>query len=111
MRRIISISAALAAFAALAVGSAHASTIDWTTWTSGTPGEPTGGSATGTTANGLTVTYSGELESLYPNYPSWTPTSSYVGGNVGNAPLSQAAFCNWTVVQARPRIRLRFPTL
>jgi hypothetical protein len=32
------------------------------------------------------VTYSGELLSLVADYPSWTPTSSYVGGSVGNAP-------------------------
>jgi hypothetical protein len=69
------------------IGNSHASTIDWeATWSSAVTGSPTGGSATGTTANGLTITYSGELQNLVTNYPSWTPASSYVGGNVGNAP-------------------------
>ncbi len=35
----------------------------------------------------LTVSYSGEIESLQLDYPSWNPASSYVGGNISNAPL------------------------
>ncbi len=86
MRGFISISAALA-FAALTVGGAQAATIDWAVWSNPTTGYPSGGSATGTTADGLVINYTGELLNLVPNYPSWTPTTSYVGGNVGNAPL------------------------
>jgi hypothetical protein len=78
------------ATAALVVGAAHgasAGTIDWTKWTGATNG-PTAGTATGT-AGAVTVNYSGEVESLnpLPDYPSWMPTRSYVGGSVGNAPL------------------------
>jgi hypothetical protein len=85
MRRSVLASAAVA-LAIFTGGSAHASFIDWATWTQNTVGYPTGGSATGITPLGLTITYSGELLSVQPNYPSWMPTSSYVGGNVANAP-------------------------
>lgn len=85
MRRLIAVSAALA-FSGLMIGSSHATTIDWATWSSPVTGYPSGGSATGTTANGLVISYTGELLSLVANYPSWTPTTSYVGGSVGNAP-------------------------
>jgi hypothetical protein len=68
-----------------AVGSAKAAVIDWTAWSdSYTSGSPNG-SASGT-IGGLDVSYSGEVQIVDPNYPSWTPTSSYVGGVVGNAP-------------------------
>ena len=67
---------------------ASASTINWTDWTSATAGS-TGGSAGGTiSALGITVGYTGELEFLSTNYPSWAPSGSYVGGTVGNAPPS-----------------------
>ncbi|MGA1983932.1 MAG: PEP-CTERM sorting domain-containing protein [Acidobacteriaceae bacterium] len=62
---------------------AHADTIDWTTWTAGTSGSP--GSASGTIGS-LTVSYSGQTNGLNTGYPSWDPTSSYIGGVVGNAP-------------------------
>jgi len=61
---------------------AHADTINWTHWTSGTSGTP--GSATGT-AGSIIVTYSGQTSGL-SNSPSWTPTSTFAGGSVGNAP-------------------------
>ena len=32
------------------------------------------------------MTYSGDLINLVGGYPSWTPTSTYTGGPVGNAP-------------------------
>lgn len=65
---------------------ASASTINWIDWTNATTGS-TAGSAAGTiSALGLTVSYTGEVESLLSGYPSWTPSSSYVGGSIGNAP-------------------------
>ena len=69
---------------------AHADTIDWTTWSSftgGTNSNPAGpaGSATGT-LGGITVTYSGQIQSLQFGYPSWGPASSFTGGTIGNAP-------------------------
>jgi hypothetical protein len=73
-----------AALVCVAAMPASANVYDWTTWTSGTPGTP-GGSAAGT-AGTVGVTYQGDLISLVANYPSWTPTSSYIGGPVGNAP-------------------------
>jgi PEP-CTERM motif len=62
---------------------ASADTIAWTNWTSVTPGSP--GTGTGTIGS-ITVTYSGQTSALLTDYPSWTPTSSYIGGVVGNAP-------------------------
>lgn len=64
---------------------AHADTITWTNWTGSTAGSP--GVATGTMAlgGGITVTYNGQLDYL-ENVVSWGPSSSYVGGIVGNAP-------------------------
>ncbi|MGH7024670.1 MAG: PEPxxWA-CTERM sorting domain-containing protein [Caulobacteraceae bacterium] len=63
---------------------AFAGTVDWTTWTAATD-SATAGTATGT-AGSVGVSYTGEVESLVANYPSWNPSSSYVGGTVGNAP-------------------------
>lgn len=76
----------LACSVALAVAAAPASaaTIDWTNWTSYATGNP-GGSASGT-AGGVTVSYSGELQNFYANYPSWGPANTFTGGSVGNAP-------------------------
>jgi hypothetical protein len=71
--------------ASLAVAApARASVIDWTDWSTSTTGA-SAGAASGT-AGAVGVSYSGELESLVLNYPSWTPSSSYVGGSIGNAP-------------------------
>ena len=69
----------------LGVVSAGAATIDWAVWSNSyTAGNP-GGSATAT-MDSNTVTYSGELISVYPNYPSWLPVSTFSGGTVGNPP-------------------------
>jgi PEP-CTERM motif len=66
---------------------ARAAVIDWTAWSpSSVVTGSSGGSVSGT-AGPVGVSYSGEVESLQLNYPSWTPASSYVGGSVGNAPL------------------------
>ena len=64
---------------------AAAATIDWTSWNPGfTIGVPFG--AASGTAGGVTVSYAGELESLVVGYPSYSPTSTYAGGVVGNVP-------------------------
>jgi hypothetical protein len=76
---------------------ASASTIAWTDWNSATAGNP--GTASGT-MGGITVTYAGQTsglgsvyapsigQTLYPGYghTNWGPSTSYVGGDVGNAP-------------------------
>jgi hypothetical protein len=62
---------------------ACADTIAWTSWSSVTPGSP--GTGTGTIGS-LSVSYSGQTSALLPNYPSWTPTTTFSGGIVGNAP-------------------------
>jgi hypothetical protein len=67
---------------------AHADTIAWANWTTGTAGNP--GSASGTLAGGLTVAYSGQTIGL-TTVPTWTPTSTFSGGLVGNAPPSTAS--------------------
>ena len=64
---------------------ASAGTIHWTDWTSEKTGS-TSGSAVGTISGlGIIVSYTGEVQSL-PFIPSWGPSTSYVGGTVGNAP-------------------------
>jgi hypothetical protein len=67
---------------------AHADTIAWANWTTGTAGNP--GSASGTLAGGLTVTYAGQTSGL-TTAPIWTPTSTFSGGPVGNTPPSTAS--------------------
>jgi hypothetical protein len=90
--------ALLAMATALAITpAASASTITWTDWTSASAGNP--GNASGT-MGGITVTYAGQTsglgslyapsigQTLYPGSTSsnWGPSTSYVGGVVGNAP-------------------------
>lgn len=81
--------ASVCAFLLMTALPASASTIDWTDWTGASAGT-TAGSATGTISGlGLTVSYSGELESLPTSYPSWTPTGTWADGTVvANAPAS-----------------------
>jgi hypothetical protein len=76
----------LAACAALATvtSAANAETIDWTTWTT-SASSPTSGSADGA-AGAVGVSYSGELQSLVADYPSWGPAGTFNGGTVGNGP-------------------------
>jgi len=86
IQRFVTYSASAAAFALCAligVPSAHADTIAWATWTGDAPGNP--GSATGTIGS-INVNYAGQTDALLINYPSWAPSSSYTGGDVGNAP-------------------------
>jgi hypothetical protein len=64
---------------------ANAAVIDWADWGSAVS-SPVVGTAIGTTSSGVTIGYTGELQSLVTNYPSFQPSSSFVGGNVGNAP-------------------------
>ena len=69
------------------VPSGTAAPITWTTWTSGTASS-TAGSAAGTLAAlGISVGYTGEMESLNTGV-LWTPVSTFSGGTVGNAPPS-----------------------
>jgi hypothetical protein len=69
---------------------AKADPIVWTNW-SGSASTPGAGAAatsvTGALAlgTGITVTYSGQLNSV-SNEPSWGPDSTYNGGTAGNAP-------------------------
>lgn len=60
---------------------AYADTIVWTNWSSATSSP---GSATGT-AGSIAVSYSGQTSGL-TNFPTWTPASTFMGGEVGNAP-------------------------
>jgi hypothetical protein len=66
--------------------SANAAVVDWASWGSAVA-NPAAGSASGTTLSGITISYSGELQSI-SHFPSFQPTSSFVGGNIGNAPSS-----------------------
>lgn len=60
-------------------GAANAAQVLWTNWGDGT--------SLGTiTPLGMTVSYSGEAQSLISWYPSWEPVSTFSGGTVDNAP-------------------------
>lgn len=86
---VMSLSALLLTlFAASATLPAHADTIAWATWNSAIAGNP--GSASGTLAGGITVTYSGQTNGL-TTVPSWTPASSFSGGDVSNNPPNAAS--------------------
>ena len=63
--------------------SARADTIGWAKWSSATPGTP--GTATATIGS-INITYSGQNSELLNSYPSWTPTTTFTGGVVSNAP-------------------------
>jgi hypothetical protein len=65
---------------------AQADTVFWTNWTASTPGNTAGTASGNIPSTPVTVSYTGEINSLQANYPSWTPSSSYVGGTVSNAP-------------------------
>jgi hypothetical protein len=65
---------------------AHAATVTWNAWDPSSVVQGTPGSVTGS-MGGVTVTYNGEVGQFQSDYPSWTPSTSYVGGTVGNAPL------------------------
>lgn len=77
-----------AALLLTAAGGANAATIDWTVWGTPATGNATSspGSVAGVISAGLTVSYSGEVERLYT--PNWTPTTTFAGGTVANAPTS-----------------------
>lgn len=64
---------------------ASAAVIAWTDWTSATCTNCAVGTATGT-SDGLGVSYTGEILYLQTNYPSWTPTPTFQGGTIDNAP-------------------------
>lgn len=69
----------------------HAAQIYWAQWTDKVIGDPSGGSALGTlTGLGVTASYTGEVDGPRSDgaLPSWSPTSTYSGGFVGNAPLA-----------------------
>ncbi len=64
---------------------AVADPIDWASWSNVVTG--TNGSATATFATaGVTASYGGELQQFVPNYPSYTPVSTFSGGSIDNAP-------------------------
>ena len=67
---------------------AHADTVTWANWSNSYTAGATGGSASATISATplVNVSYSGEVESVVANYPSWEPTSTYVGGTISNAP-------------------------
>jgi hypothetical protein len=83
----------ISSFAAIALAvafganmqAANAVVIDWTQWNAPTATGSSGGAITGT-AGSTAISYTGELISL-SHAPLWTPTSTWIGNNVSNAPL------------------------
>jgi hypothetical protein len=74
----------LLAVGCLASATAGAATV-WTDWTAATNGAP--GTAAGT-VSGVSVTYSGELDSRVTNGTSniWNPSTTFVGGTSTSSP-------------------------
>lgn len=70
------------------VPSAFADTVTWANWNAPTTVSPTVGVETGTIGS-VNVTYTGEIQfvnaSNVGNYNYFQPTSTYIGGVVGNA--------------------------
>jgi len=64
-----------------------AAPITWATWTAGTSSSTTGTAVGALLGLGVTISYTGEMESLNTGV-LWTPVSSFSGGTVGNAPPS-----------------------
>ena len=64
---------------------ASADNVTWTQWSSTFSTGATAGSASGS-AGAISVAYSGEVENLFFNYPSWGPAGTFDGGTVSNAP-------------------------
>ena len=64
---------------------AVAAPVDWATWSSVTTGNAGSAAAAFPTA-GVTASYTGELQAFVANYPSYTPTTTFSGGTVDNAP-------------------------
>ena len=72
---------ALAAAALAVSGLAQSATIDWNTWTSNSAGT--------IASTPVTVSYTGEMSGVVPNYPSWTPGTTYADGTiVANGPVA-----------------------
>jgi hypothetical protein len=78
----------------LAAGAASAA-VTWGTWSNTyTPGLTTG-TATETIGS-VTASYTGNVTSVVANYPSYTPTSSYTGPGVPNAPPQSGGILQMT---------------
>jgi hypothetical protein len=72
--------------AAMPVG---AGPIDWANWSGVVTSPTSAGSALATFADlGITASYTGELQSFVPNYPSYTPVPTFSGGTVSNTPAT-----------------------
>ena len=86
MKKFLLVGLALA-ICFLAALPAAADTVNWTQWSQTFTTSSSAGSASGTSGS-IGVTYSGELETLMFNYPSWGPPGTFDGGTVSNAPPS-----------------------
>ncbi|HWR16728.1 MAG TPA: PEP-CTERM sorting domain-containing protein [Terriglobales bacterium] len=84
MKKFLMVGLAVCLLAALPVS---ADTVNWTQWSNTFTTSASAGSASGTSGS-ISVGYSGELESLLFNYPSWGPASTFSGGTISNAPPS-----------------------
>ncbi len=67
---------------------ARADTIDWASWSNVVVGNTTGAATATFAAVGVTASYTGEIQQLVPNYPSYGPAGTFNGGTIGNAPAS-----------------------
>ena len=69
--------------AALYVPASHADPVTWATWTTATLGNNRIASGN---IGGISVTYTGQIFNFQNGYPQWLPSTSYLGGDVSNAP-------------------------
>jgi len=79
---------ATAICAVVATSASATPMINWVQWDSGFTTGSTGGMATGTisTSPNVMVSYGGEVDAVYLNYPSWGPAATFDAGM--NAPMS-----------------------
>jgi PEP-CTERM motif len=86
LKRSVS-SVAIACGALCAAMPAAADPIDWASWSGVVTSATSTGSALATFADlGMTASYTGELRSFVPNYPSYAPVATFSGGTVSNRP-------------------------
>ena len=80
---------AVVALAALsAASSALADPVSWSQWSNVVTGNTSGSASASFAAAGVTATYKGEIQAFIANYPTYTPTGTFSGGTVDNAPPS-----------------------
>ena len=59
------------------ISGALADTIDWAAWSNVVTGATTGAATATFATSGVTASYTGEIQQLVPNYPSYGPAGTF----------------------------------